>query len=64
MARTFAQSLRNVFNAWLTIESAVREEFPEADEEEIYQLTKLAMYQAMGVKPPIEPPKSTHSSAL
>jgi histone H3/H4 len=42
-----AKDILEMMNAWNKIQAAAREQFPNASEEEIYQITKDAMRHAL-----------------
>lgn len=44
-----ANDIKEMLAAWATIESAVAVQFPDATDEERYQLTASAMRHALGV---------------
>jgi hypothetical protein len=46
---TFAQDLQEMMNGWNTIMAAARKEFPNASEEELFQIAKGAMNRALGL---------------
>lgn len=45
---TTAQAIKEMLVAWNTIEAAARIQFPNASEEELYQICKSAMKHALG----------------
>ena len=50
MQTTFAKDLQEMMNGWNAIMAAARAQFPNASEEEIYQIAKGAMVQTLGLK--------------
>lgn len=50
MQATAANDIREMMNAWNTIIAAARKQFPAASEEEIFQIAKGAMNNALGLK--------------
>jgi hypothetical protein len=48
-AKTFASDLREMMHVWNHIEAKAREWFPDATEEEIYQITKRAFDHSLGL---------------
>ena len=42
-----AKDIAEMMNAWNKIQAAARKQFPTASEEEIYQIAKGAMWQAL-----------------
>jgi hypothetical protein len=46
-----AQDIQELMNAWNTIITNVRAQFPKATEENIYQFSKNAFYHSLNWKP-------------
>lgn len=46
---TTAEALKEMMEGWNTIMEAARQEFPNATEEELYQIAKGAMNHALGI---------------
>lgn len=47
---TLTQDLQEMMNGWNKIVAAARQQFPAANEEEIYQIAKGAMQHALSIK--------------
>jgi len=43
----FADDIAEMMNAWNKVQAAARKQFPDASEEEIYQITKDTMNAAL-----------------
>lgn len=50
MQATITTDLQEMMNAWNTIIAAARQQFPTASEEEVFQIAKSAMNNALGLK--------------
>lgn len=46
---TFADDFRSMLNGWTKIEAAARTQFPQATEEQLYEICKGAMRRALGL---------------
>lgn len=44
-----AADIKEMMNNWNNAEAAVREAFPSASDEQVYQLTSAAMKQSLGL---------------
>lgn len=47
---TTAQALKAAMAGWNTIEAKAKQQFPNATQEELYQICKDAMKHALGIK--------------
>jgi formiminotetrahydrofolate cyclodeaminase len=47
---TIAQALQEMMEAWNKIMAAAKIKFPKATDEELYQISKVAMNHALGKK--------------
>lgn len=45
--RTFAQDWKELMDGWITIQTAARAAFPQATDQEIYEITKGAFEHAL-----------------
>lgn len=48
MKTTFAQDLLEMMEAWNKIMASARDQFPEASDEELYQLAKVRVERRVG----------------
>jgi len=46
---TTAEAMKEMMEGWNKIMAAAREQFPEASEDELYQIAKGAMNHALGI---------------